>query len=807
MREIIGPSNRVLDVNLTTRVVTVRHVAAEDRRRYLGGKGLAIKYLYERLAVDVDPLGPENVFVVMLGVLLGTRAPSSSRFAAATKSPLTGLVASASCGGPFGLALKTAGYDGLILTGRADAPLYLEIDADDVRLRSAAALWGLETGPAQESLELGRRDGALVIGPAGEHGVHYANVASGERFLGRAGLGAVLGSKRVKAVVARGGAFKIVPKDPEGFAAARKKALAYINASEITAEDYRQRGTLSNLAQCNAGKILPVRNFRDGADPRAAALHGAEWAAAYETRPNACRACAILCGHKGRTPDGAWHKIPEYESVSLLGPNLEIFDRAWIRRWSARCDALGLDTISTGATLGYVMEAGERGLLETPLRFGEPAGVLETLEAIAHRRGAGDELANGTRWLAGTYGGEAFAIHVKGLELPGYDPRGAWGQGLAYAVTNRGGCHLSAALFTQEVFLGYLEPHATRAKAEFVDYLIRLYTAINALQTCVFTGFAYLLEQPLVKYSPRWLTRFSMQHFPRLIIRLLDSRIYNRFYESVTGIPMTQADFLEAGCRIHTLERYMNTREGVRRAADTLPARFLTEGRTTDPEAHTVDLAPMLDRYYEIAGYDADGVPTLETLTALEIPPAPGGAVPERPLRYRELRPGRKPLKRAIIKGAMFALGRAWQTLTRFDERLQREVAAWPADFRLMFKVRPAGPRMVMCKVGERRIRYAGAAYTEDEVDLVVYFKNVESGFLVYTAQMGIPQAYAEHRTSVRGDLQYSLSVVRSMNVVESYIFPGLIARQTVKRPAPIPLLKKHACRLWTYLVGIPFGL
>ncbi len=619
IEESVGTHNRILDVDLTTRTITEFQVTEADLRFYLGGKGLGLKILYERLRPGCDPLGEENVLIFMLGVMLGSGAPCSSRFAAVTKSPLTGLVASSSCGGPFGMALKTAGYDGLVIRGRADAPVILEIAVTGATIQPAGELWGLETPAVQAQLKLGKPDGALVIGPAGEHQVLYANIASGERFLGRGGFGAVMGSKRLKAVAVRGGAYKMIAHDAEGFQAVRKQALAFINANDFTSRVYRQQGTAANLGYCNRGGILPVRNFQGGSDPRAEALNGQAWKAAYQTQPHACKSCAILCGHQGTYPDGQKRKIPEYETLSLFGPNLEIFDSAVITEWSERCDALGLDTISAAVTIGYVMEAGEKGLLTTDLRFGTPDGITEMLEAIAYRQGFGDELADGVRRLSEKYGGTEFAIQVKGMELPGYDPRGAWGQGLAYAVSNRGGCHLSATLFAQEVFFGYLDPCVSKSKAKFVVFFNKLNAAVNALQTCVFTEFAYLMEPPLIKHTPLAMMRFFMQNFPEISISLLDIKIYPRFFETITGIKMSSRDFLRAGERINVLERYMNTREGVSRRDDTLPARFLNEGRSCDPQQRPVQLEPMLDYYYHLVGYDREGLPTAETLSRLGI--------------------------------------------------------------------------------------------------------------------------------------------------------------------------------------------
>ena len=620
MREIIGTSNRVLEINLTTGAVREFKVSERERKMYLGGKGLGLKLLYERLKPGIDPLGEENILAFMMGVFMGTDAPCSGRFAAVTKSPLTGIMASSSCGGPFGMAYKTAGYDGLLIAGKADKPVYLVIDADGVKFDNASHLWGKDTQETQELLNLSRNDGAMVIGPAGENKVLYANIASGGRFLGRGGMGAVMGSKRLKAIVAHGNEYKILPKAQTAFDKITKKATRYINNNFFTADQYRKYGTASNFKFCNKGGILPVLNFKVGKHERANEVSGEAMQAKYNTRPSACLPCTILCGHKGTYRNGSTHRIPEYETTALLGPNLGIFDTDLITEWNDLCGSLGMDTISTGTTLSYVMEAGEKGIIKTNLQFGVPDGISECLRQIAYRRGQGNELANGVRWLAEKYGGQDYANHVKGLEMPGYDPRGSWGQGLSYAVANRGGCHLSAATFVLEILLGFLNPYSTRAKPQFVRFLENLYSAINSLQICLFTTYANVLEPPIVKFTPKPLLYFTMQNLPKLAIMFIDLSVLNKTFEAITGIKLSQKDMLKAGERIHILERYMNTREGISRKDDTLPARFLTEGRECDPLQRTVPLEKMLPEYYKLRGYNNNGIPNPETLQKLGIP-------------------------------------------------------------------------------------------------------------------------------------------------------------------------------------------
>ncbi len=619
MKEIIGTSNRVLEIDLTTKKVTQFTISQKDREMYLGGKGLALKYLHERMKPGVDPFSADNILVFMLGVFMGTGAQCSGRFAAATKSPLTGIFASSSCGGPFGMALKTAGYDGLVISGQTDNPSFLIIDSQNIRIEDASEIQGKDTTETQAFFDLQKKHGALVIGPAGENKVLYANIRSGDRYFGRGGFGAVMGSKNLKAVVARGNAFKIIPHNPDKFSRIKKKALKQINTNIFTSKLYRRYGTAANFNYCNDGGILPVRNFQRGSDSRVDAVSGETMADKYNSKPSTCIPCSILCGHKGSVNDGSTHKIPEYETAALMGPNLEIFDSDQVIRWNDLCGDLGLDTISAGVTISYVMEASERGLIESDLKFGSARGVETMLQSIALRRGFGDELANGSRWLSEKYGGQEFAMHVKGMELAAYDPRGSWGQGLSYAVANRGGCHLSSTMFALEVFLGFIQPNSVHAKARFVSFFEDLYCTFNSLYTCLFTSYAYVLEPFIIKYTPKFLLKLAMRSLPGIALKFIDVRILSNYYEAITGIQMTQKKMIKAGQRIHILERYMNTRENISRKDDTLPKRLLKESRADDKTKWTVPLEKMLAQYYRHRGYDENGIPKTKTLETLGI--------------------------------------------------------------------------------------------------------------------------------------------------------------------------------------------
>ena len=524
------------------------------------------------------------------------------------------------------MAYKTAGYEGLILTGKARRPTTLVIDANGVHFEDGLWLWGKDTQATQEALKLGKNDGALVIGPAGENLVWFANICSGHRYLGRGGLGAVMGAKNLKAVVARGGEYILQAADQPGFERLRKHILGYINASPITSKLYRLYGTASFLKKCNEGEILPVSNFQRGAHPLAFQLSGQAMKERYDTKISTCRPCSILCGHKGKYADGSVHQVPEFETVALLGSNLAIFDPDQVSKFNDLCGLMGLDTISTGGTLGWVMEAGEKGLVKTPLKFGSEQGILDAILTITFRRSFGSEMANGSRWLAEKYGGKAFAIQVKGMEMSGYDPRGSWGQGLSYAVANRGACHLSSALFTLEVIMGFVNPYQTRAKPNLVRFFEDLYAAVNSLPICQFTSYAYILEPPLVKFTPRPVIKWLMENLPEAAILVMDLSSFSRQFEVVGGVRLGGRAFLQAGARIHTLERMLNVREGISRKDDTLPERMLEEGRTVDRQARTVPLEPMLEAYYRLRGWDQDGIPTPATLRRLKIDSLPGGA-------------------------------------------------------------------------------------------------------------------------------------------------------------------------------------
>jgi len=818
-KKIEGVTGRILFADLSEGTLQVENIREEYRRDYMGGKGLALKYFYEMrgdVLAEMDPLGEENLLCFFSGVMTGTGAVCSARFAGVSLSPLTGLMVHASCGGPFGIALKTAGYDGLIVSGKADEPVVLELgdpEENPGRVRPAGNLWGLDCMSAQDELDTGKKDGTLVIGPAGENLVRYANIASGHRYLGRGGMGAVMGAKKLKAVVARGGAYKIAVKDSELFDRTRKRSLKYIRRNSFS-QDYGKFGTAYNLRPGIKAGYIPVRNFSYRTDPRAEAHSGEAMAERYHTQPSTCRPCSILCGHKGTYPDGEVRQIPEYETVGLLGPNLENWDPDILGRWNEAANRAGMDTISLGATLSWAMEAAEKGLRQSQLAFGESDGIEKMIGDIASRKGEGDELAEGSRLLSRKYGGTEFAIHVKGMELAAYDPRAGWGQGLNYAVANRGGCHLSAFPIALEAVFGFIPQYTKRSKAEWVDYFENIYAAVNSMQTCQFTGFAYVLEPLIAKYTPKPILKLAMSRFPILTRLTLDWSLYANYYQSITGIKTNPARFRECGRRVHILERYMNTIRGVDVKQDTLPARFLEEGTTKHPVKSTVPIGSLVQRYYRLKGYDQRGIPLPSVLRELGIDPPGGNGCPEEVLRNKtqrtktqRIKNRRRPLANGYCTLILWFLGRAAAAAGRFDEETCTEFGRFPEDFRFALQVGEYGPAMVLGKDAYNRSVYLGGkAYLLDHtVDLKLRIKTLSAAVLLFTFREGTAVSQARDRMVADGPIPETCTVVRILNRVETLILPKVIALRAVKRYSKPE--KLHSKRLKIYFSALFGGM
>ncbi|OFZ59524.1 MAG: aldehyde ferredoxin oxidoreductase [Bdellovibrionales bacterium RIFOXYB2_FULL_36_6] len=615
-KEITGALNKVIEIDLSTRSVQTVSITENQRQKFLGGKGLGLKLMYDRLKPGIDPLGEENIILFMTGVLAGTSAPCSGRFHAVFKSPLTNIIGSSSCGGSFGRMLKTSGWDGLIIRGKSSRPVFLKIHHDQVEFLDAKDLWGKDISTVQA--QIGKKENeTIVIGPAGENRVRFANAASGYRYLGRGGLGAVMGSKNLKALVAVRGQYKVVPFFPIKFEKLKNRANRYINRNSMSLL-MREYGTAANAEFVIRNRMLPVNNFSFGNHKKAIGITGQQIKAQHDTKHHTCKPCSILCGHKGMF-NNTIKSVPEYETLALLGSNIGIFDPNAVSLFNDICNEKGMDTISAGGTLAWTMEAAQKGIVTTDLEFGNSDQIIHALNTTAYLEGFGKDMAMGSRALSEKFGGKEFAIQVKGLEMAGYDPRGAYGQGLGYAVANRGACHLSSFPVAFENFLGFLKPDTIRAKPEFVKFFENFYAALNSMDICQFTGYGFTLETFLTRMTPRFLLAFLMQNLPSFALSLVDFSIYPDMFEAVTGMKLSSREFLVAGERIHMLERLMNTTEGIRKKDDTLPDRLLFEHRKDDPERKSVPLNPMIDRYYKLRGYNNEGIPESSFLKRLEI--------------------------------------------------------------------------------------------------------------------------------------------------------------------------------------------
>jgi aldehyde:ferredoxin oxidoreductase len=564
-------------------------------RRFLGGVGLAAYLMHRECPARVDPLDRAAPLIFSLSPLVGTPLTTSAKFAVVAKSPLTDRLNDALSSSHFAIAAKRAGCDALIITGTCTRPSLLIVDDGAVRLEPAIDLWGLATDEATARLaeRLGPRFHTAVIGPAGERLVRYATISHENRHAGRGGLGAVMGSKRLKAV-AVAGSQRVEVADPAGVVAAAKD-LSRRSFGPATAK-YRELGTVANLLTFNRFAALPTRNFQQGTFEDAAALSGEELNAARRVARRSCAACTIGCEHIYAAADGEVRL--EYESLFALGPLCGVRDRDTVLRAARQCDRLGLDTISAGATIAFAMECAERGLLRADgLRFGEGDKQLSLLEQIAHREDLGDLLAEGTQRAAAAIGGDApdFAPHVKGLELPGYEPRALQTMALGFAVGSRGADHNRSGAY----------------EADFSAKTDRLHGSPESARLAVETEDRAALMDSLI------LCKFLRGVFGDLFAEGAD------LLARVTGWDVTADELRTAARRIVTAKKLYNIREGWTAAEDTLPRRFLTEGLPDGASAGAVlpreRLQAMIRAYYAARGWNTDGTVPADLVRALEL--------------------------------------------------------------------------------------------------------------------------------------------------------------------------------------------
>jgi aldehyde:ferredoxin oxidoreductase len=598
---------RVMRVDLSERASQIEELPESICSDFVGSRGIGARLLRDEVPAGSDPFGPENRLIFMTAPFNGTKVICSPRVCCLAKSPLNGFYGEASSSaGRIGEFLKTNGVDGLIIEGHADAPTYLVIANGQVTFRSARDVWGLPTTAAAETIK-SQTGGAqvAVIGPAGEKLSPLACVKAEKRSFGRTGLGAVMGSKNLKAIAVHRGPEAVAVADPETLSALVKEFAERIEESEFTSVVRRTYGTTHMLETINDEGMLPTRNFQQAVFEGAPNLTHHAFAKTVKFADGACSRCTIRCEKTSLVRSGpyagATYVGPEWETIWAFGPQCGNGSLESIIEINRVCSELGMDTISAGSTIGFAMECIQRDLLHDgdfgfSLRWGDDEAILRLLRMMAYREGYGDLLCRGTRTAAAEIGGESetFAMQVKGLELPAYDPRGTIGFGLALATSSRGACHLRA--FTPMIELsgwggGRFSPEG---KAELVRDDQDKRAAYEATGVC-FTASS-----------------------------VGDEEFFARLLGAVTGEEWDGESLLRVGERTYNVERLLAMREGLGRGDDTLPERLFAdpvpEGPVAGRKIERDDFEQMLAEYYELRGWDAEtGAPTGSKLEELGV--------------------------------------------------------------------------------------------------------------------------------------------------------------------------------------------
>ncbi len=616
-------TGKALKIDLTTKEVVDFYISDEDRKLYLGGKILAAKIISDHIQSAIDPLSEENIIVISTGPLTNTGCPSTSRFNVSTISPLTNLLTSSNCGGSFGMALKRAGLDVLVICGKSEGLVQLDITDKGVDFVDATHLKNMLTGETQATI--GGKSGKLVIGPAGEHLVRYACAISDERAAGRGGVGAVMGSKNLKAITANGTKMVEV-KNKEKLDKVKKKWSKMLIDHPLTGEQLPKLGTAALLSNMQHKNLLATKNFSRGNYEGYKSISGEELAEKYLVKNKGCITCPIRCARIVEV-EGKQVKGPEVEVMGLLGANILNDNLESIIKWNYELDELGMDTISTAGTIAFAMELNEKGLLKSDLEFGKTDNLSDVFQKIAFRKELGDELADGSKALMKKYGGEEFCMQVKGMELAAYEPRGAVGQALGYSVSNRGGCHLNAGYLVVIEGLGLtINPHSTKGKAQFAIMFQNLMEAVSAGGSCLFTTYAFF---------PPFLFRKPNSIITRIVTKVLPYTgpfigIANKYpgllkvnipfmlphpvaISAATGIKLTMGGLLKIGARGYNLERLINLKLGVKKEDDTLPDRSTKVCQIEGNEKTKVPQEKLRKQYYRARGWNELGEPSKKT--------------------------------------------------------------------------------------------------------------------------------------------------------------------------------------------------
>ncbi len=611
---MFGCHGKILRVNLNSGTVKKEEVPAGEYKKYLGGAGLATRYLWDEVPAKADPLGEENRLIFMTGSLTGVVAPSTGRFSVVGKSPLTGIWGQANSGGRWGVDFKKSGHDGIIFEGISPRPVYLAVDDSRVEIRDASHLWGLNVPETTATIknEMGNKFNIACIGPGGENLVNYAAIMNDlGRAAGRCGLGAVMGSKRLKAIAVRG-SNPVAIFEPDKFKVHSRKQYDLMDDSMFKMS-LQAFGTNVVLDLVNIRGGFPTRNWQSGIFESTESINGPAISDKILTKNVTCFACPIECGRGTEIREGkyAGHKGegPEYETVGTFGGMCAVSDLEAITMAGYLCNDYGLDTISAGSSIAFAMECFEKGILTSAdtggleLNFGDPDVIVDLIHLIVRREGIGDLLAEGTKRMSEKLGrgSETFAMHVKGLELPAYDSRAVQLTGLTYATANRGGDHITAYVqgptFIDAPLLIVEESEikdpfsANPGEVKIAVDLENMLTSFDCIGACKFMG--------LCISAGDWVELVNL----------------------VTGWDLSLEDYKKAGERVYNLARAFSNREGLTSKSDTLPGRLLEEPLPEGPaEGQVNELPVLLEQYYKLRGWDPQtGKPAAKKLKELDL--------------------------------------------------------------------------------------------------------------------------------------------------------------------------------------------
>ena len=584
---------RLLHVDLSSSKVTDMKLDAELAKSFIGGRGIGIKLLYDLAPSGIEPLSPENPLIMMTGPCTGTLAPFSAFYSVTTKSPLTGTCCSSHAGGHFGAELKFSGVDGIIFTGKSSRPCYLHISDGAAELVHEMNIWGLDAHQTHDFLEE-KHPGVKIacVGQGGENLVSFASIVSDrDRMAARGGVGAVMASKMLKAVAVRGDRLVKV-SDGKGLAEISNRVMPLAKEKGKGLHKY---GTPQVTAITNEAGVLPTRNFQRGNFEGAESIEAEALVEKHKFRDKGCFACQIGCSKINRAGEFALEG-PEYETIFSLGSNCGNEDLGKIIEANLLCNRYGIDTITTGNVLAFSFELYERGIISREdtggleLTWGNGDAMVELIHRIARREGFGAILAEGVKRAAEKIGrgAENYAVHVKGLEPAGYDPRGVKGMALAYGTSSRGACHLRAQTYTVELFQGAMDPLTLVGKAQLTKDLQDVAAVLDSMTMC--------------KFGSRYSFGNSLDSLAEVL-------------RTVTGFEINGAELKKIGEQTYNLERMFNLRNGFSKVDDMLPNRFFEKLPYGEEKFHVLakeDYINALEEYYALRGWSSDGKPTLE---------------------------------------------------------------------------------------------------------------------------------------------------------------------------------------------------